>query len=169
MWVFHFQCSLLGWSVQQWPGITLQHETWESCHCEKETLSKSTARSVETRAGGKERPTDEWVNHKSLLLCMVKPVRVIMHPDWKALKETERFGCCNLCRLCDLKTDPVAGLIKLGTSIRQNKVLKQSNSKEQHWCGPLWALNFTISPLICIPKNRWLSKVKAWLLEYVPV
>lgn len=61
------QCLLLGWSVQQWPGITLLHETWESCRCEKETLSKSTARLVETRAGGKERPTDEWVNHESLL------------------------------------------------------------------------------------------------------
>lgn len=63
--LFYFQCLLPGWSVQQWPGITLQHETWESCLSEKEILSKSTARLVVTRAGGKERPMDEWVIHKS--------------------------------------------------------------------------------------------------------
>lgn len=62
------QCLLLGWSAQQWPGITLRHGTCESCPCGKETLSKSTARSAETRAGGKERPTDEWVNHGSLFI-----------------------------------------------------------------------------------------------------
>lgn len=51
------QFSHRRWWAQQWPDITLQLETWENYLWEKETSSKSTARSEETRAGGKERLT----------------------------------------------------------------------------------------------------------------
>ena len=55
------QCSRRGWWTRRWPGITLRRGTWGSCRFGRGTSSRSTARSAETRAGGRERPTAEWV------------------------------------------------------------------------------------------------------------
>jgi len=87
------QCSRLAWSARRWPGITSPPATWGSCLCAKETSSRSTARSGETRAGGRERPTDEWVQ------------RLWRHhrddDDGEGLKnhvEREQGGGFDLCR-----------------------------------------------------------------------